>query len=201
MHKWEDNDICRGSPQGARGLCLTLGAPSLGVLHRKDKPLKHLALKASGTWVEESWRAVKIEIPLLKGMHRISQTPSSSIEAVIWKDPGGDPLSDFWRTSQRQEATRPPPGDIDASKHHFGVTPLAYDCQKLICSPGSGTNLCSLGPAAMCWGLALLTSRSAPVPGPTGPQRCTCVETQLCAPADLLPPHKAGPGSQPVQPQ
>ena len=47
IHKQEDNQNCRCSPQGAMGLC------SLGVLHQEDKPPERLALKARGTYF---WR-------------------------------------------------------------------------------------------------------------------------------------------------
>ena len=56
------------------------GLPIPGILHWGDKPLEHLALKASVGRPRGLW---EIETPLLNGTHRISHTPRPRAEAVI----------------------------------------------------------------------------------------------------------------------
>ena len=70
-----------------------IGLPSPGVLQLENKPPEHLTFKASGS-VWESRRAVGNRL-LLKDTHKISHTLSPSTEAVIWKEPGSDPLADL----------------------------------------------------------------------------------------------------------
>ena len=57
-HKQEDNQSCRGSPQGVSDLSPTSGRLREGVLHLEDEPPEHLALKANGPYFREIQRNV-----------------------------------------------------------------------------------------------------------------------------------------------
>ena len=59
-----------------------MGLLSPRVLHWKDKPPGHLALKTSGACLWKSQSAVETEIPLLKGMHKSSHALSPSAWAT-----------------------------------------------------------------------------------------------------------------------
>lgn len=64
------------------------GLPTPGVLHWKDEPPECQNLEASGTCVQERQRAVgKKDLPLLKGIPKISHAPTPSAETVNLKGP------------------------------------------------------------------------------------------------------------------
>lgn len=57
--------------------------PSLKVLHQEDESLEHLALKAIGAYFRRSRGVWEIDIPLLKGTHKISHILGPRVEMVI----------------------------------------------------------------------------------------------------------------------
>ena len=48
-------------------------SPCLGICNWEKEPPEHLALKASGAWVQEPMGLGEIETPFLKGAHRLSR--------------------------------------------------------------------------------------------------------------------------------
>lgn len=55
-------------------------------LHRRDNPQKHLALKNSGDYIQETHRTLGNWV-LLKGLHADSLTLGHNTKATVWKVP------------------------------------------------------------------------------------------------------------------
>ena len=74
IHKWENNDHCRTSPQGGKGPEPHSRLPSTGVLPQQGKPPECLALKASRTYFEETQRVVRNKDATIKeSTHNLTQ--------------------------------------------------------------------------------------------------------------------------------
>ena len=142
INKWEENYNCRGSLQGARRPRPTLG--SLGPLSwtRKTGPQNVWLWRSVGITFGRARGLWQTETPLLKDAHKISHVLGPRAEAVIWKEPGSDPLANLRELPKRHEATGAQPGDTDtgssqsgssfyhkdtdADRYHFGILLLAY---------------------------------------------------------------------------
>lgn len=66
------------------------GFPSPGSLHQEDKLPEHLNLQTSGTYVQESWRAIRNWDFILTGHVQNLTHFKSLCRAVVWKKSGSD---------------------------------------------------------------------------------------------------------------
>lgn len=93
------------------------------ILHRRDEPLKYLALKTNQEYIQENYRPVAKEKPTLKGLaHRLTR-PGNECKSSRQKSSQiirkGDPFTNLECLPDRQEAAGPLPKHQDSGVSHF----------------------------------------------------------------------------------